>query len=90
MPKAASCYEDDSWLVPTTVQRGASIGGGAVILAGVTIGSFAMVGAGSVVTHDVPTHAVVLGNPARTVGFVCECGRTRNAPCPTCSAVTAR
>jgi UDP-2-acetamido-3-amino-2,3-dideoxy-glucuronate N-acetyltransferase len=89
MPHAAACYEDDSWLVRTTVERGATIGGGAVILAGITIGTFAMVGAGAVVTRDVAPHSVVVGNPARTIGFVCECGRTRNGPCPTCSAVTA-
>ena len=52
-------------LVPTRVQRRASIGSGAVILCGVTIGEGAMVGAGSVVTRDVPAGAVVVGNPAR-------------------------
>jgi len=51
----------------TTVRRGASIGAGAVILPGVTIGERAMVGAGAVVTRDVPTLAVVIGNPARVV-----------------------
>ena len=51
---------------PTTlVKRGASIGGGAVILPGVTIGEYAMIGAGAVVTRDVPAHATVVGNPAR-------------------------
>lgn len=54
----------------TTVRRGASIGGGAVILPGITIGEQAMVGAGAVVTHDVPSGAVVVGNPARIVGTV--------------------
>lgn len=53
----------------TTVQAGASIGGGAVILPGVTIGRRAMVGAGAVVTADVPAHAIVVGNPARIVGY---------------------
>lgn len=51
---------------PTTlVKRGASIGGGAVILPGITIGEYAMIGAGAVVTRDVPAHATVVGNPAR-------------------------
>lgn len=51
----------------TTVKRGASIGAGAVILPGLTIGEFAMVGAGSVVTKDVPPNATVVGNPARPI-----------------------
>jgi UDP-2-acetamido-3-amino-2,3-dideoxy-glucuronate N-acetyltransferase len=54
----------------THIGRGASIGGGAVILPGLRIGARAMVGAGSVVTHDVPARAVVSGNPARIVGYV--------------------
>jgi UDP-2-acetamido-3-amino-2,3-dideoxy-glucuronate N-acetyltransferase len=57
--------EADWAVVPTRVKRGASIGSGAVILAGVTIGEGAMVGAGAVVTRDVPDHAVVKGVPAR-------------------------
>jgi acetyltransferase-like isoleucine patch superfamily enzyme len=54
----------------TTICKGASIGGGAVILPGVTIGKHAMVGAGAVVTRDVPPLAVVVGNPARIAGYV--------------------
>jgi acetyltransferase-like isoleucine patch superfamily enzyme len=57
--------EADWAVVPTRVLRGASIGSGAVILCGVTIGEYALVGAGAVVTHDVPAHAVVAGVPAR-------------------------
>jgi acetyltransferase-like isoleucine patch superfamily enzyme len=52
----------------TIVKRGASLGGGAVILPGITIGERAMVGAGAVVTGDVPTGAIVVGNPARIIG----------------------
>lgn len=60
---------DADWVVvPTTVRRGASIGSGAVIRCGVTIGEHAMIGAGAVVTHDVEAHAIVAGVPARTVG----------------------
>lgn len=71
-----SLKSDDDWTVqPTLVRRGASIGAGAVILPGVTIGASAMVAAGAVVTADVPTHAIVKGNPARIAGWVCECGR---------------
>jgi len=57
--------EKDWACVPTVVKRGASIGSSATILCGVTIGESAIVGAGSVVTKDVPPHAVVAGNPAR-------------------------
>jgi acetyltransferase-like isoleucine patch superfamily enzyme len=57
--------EADWVVIPTCVRRGASIGSGAVILCGVTIGEYALVGAGAVVTHDVPAHAVVAGVPAR-------------------------
>src|SRR5690606_1218419 len=54
----------------TKVEKGASIGGGAVILPGVTIGIGAMVGAGAVVTKSVPPYAIVTGNPARITGYV--------------------
>ncbi len=53
--------------IPTRVCKRASIGSGAVILCGVTIGEGALVGAGAVVTKDVPSHAVVAGNPARVI-----------------------
>ena len=56
------------------VERGASIGAGAVILPDVTIGRWALVGAGAVVTRDVPPHGLVVGNPARMIGRVCRCG----------------
>jgi acetyltransferase-like isoleucine patch superfamily enzyme len=57
--------EDDWKVAPTLIQRGASIGSGATILANLTVGENAMVGAGSVVTRSVPPNAVVAGNPAR-------------------------
>lgn len=57
------------------IKYGASIGAGAVLLPDVTIGRFAMVGAGAVVTKDVVDHGLVVGNPARLVGYVCKCGR---------------
>lgn len=66
---------DDWEVTPTMVKYGASIGAGAVIVCGVTIGEFALVGAGSVVTRDVPPHALVFGNPARQHGYVCRCAR---------------
>src|SRR4029077_7511182 len=58
----------------TLVKRGASIGANATIICGHTIGEYAFVGAGAVVTKDVPPHAVVVGNPATIRGFACECG----------------
>jgi acetyltransferase-like isoleucine patch superfamily enzyme len=59
---------------PTLVRRGATIGANCSIGCDLTIGAFAMVGMGAVVTRDVPDHALVVGNPARLIGFVCRCG----------------
>ncbi len=71
---------DEDWQVDSiTVKRGASVGAGAVILPGLVIGRFSMVGAGAVVTKDVPDHGLVQGNPARLVGFVCACGKALRA-----------
>jgi len=58
----------------TVVKRGASIGANATIVCGHTVGEYAFVGAGSVVTKDVPPYAMVYGNPARVRGYACECG----------------
>jgi UDP-2-acetamido-3-amino-2,3-dideoxy-glucuronate N-acetyltransferase len=58
----------------TIVRRGATLGANSTIVCGHTIGRYAFVGAGSVVTKDVPDYALVVGNPARVVGWVCECG----------------
>ncbi len=67
---------DDDWTVtPTHVGRGASVGAGAIILPGITIGAWALVAAGAVVTADVPAHGIVKGNPARMAGWACTCGR---------------
>jgi acetyltransferase-like isoleucine patch superfamily enzyme len=60
---------------PTHVGRGASIGANATVVCGVRVGAYALVGAGSVVLDDVPPHALVVGNPARRIGWVCVCGR---------------
>jgi UDP-2-acetamido-3-amino-2,3-dideoxy-glucuronate N-acetyltransferase len=61
---------------PTLVARGATIGANATIVCGVSIGAYAMIGAGAVVTRDVPAHALVVGVPARRIGWACCCGET--------------
>jgi acetyltransferase-like isoleucine patch superfamily enzyme len=66
----------DDWVVsPILLRTGCSIGAGAVVVAGRSVGRFATVGAGAVVTRDVPDHALVAGNPARRIGWVCACGQ---------------
>jgi len=66
----------DAWtLERTTVKKGATIGSNSTILCGITIGEYAFVGAGSVVTRDVPAYALVFGNPAALHGYACRCGR---------------
>lgn len=59
---------------PTLVRQGATIGAGAVILCGITIGRYALVGAGAVVTKSLPDHALAVGNPARPIGWVSRAG----------------
>jgi UDP-2-acetamido-3-amino-2,3-dideoxy-glucuronate N-acetyltransferase len=78
----------------TIVKRGASIGANATIVCGHTIGRFAFIGAGAVVIKDVPDHALVVGNPSRVAGWMCQCGvklaATAKPPvaasCATCGA----
>lgn len=69
--KSAADWEEGR----TLVREGASVGAQSVVVTGVTIGRWALVGAGSVVTHDVPDHALVYGSPARVRGWVCACAR---------------
>ena len=65
----------DDWEVsPIHLQTGCSIGAGAIVVAGNDVGAYALVGAGAVVTRPVPSHALVVGNPARRIGWVCACG----------------
>jgi acetyltransferase-like isoleucine patch superfamily enzyme len=88
MPGLDSHYRDEqNWLERTRVCRGASLGARSVVMCGVTIGAFATVGAGSVVTRDVPAHALVVGHPARHVGWVCVCGQAlgRSLECERCN-----
>ena len=66
----------DDWQVSTIhLQTGCSIGAGAVVVAGNDVGPYALVGAGAVVTRTVPSYALVVGNPARRIGWVCACGQ---------------
>jgi UDP-2-acetamido-3-amino-2,3-dideoxy-glucuronate N-acetyltransferase len=65
---------DDWELSPISVAHGASIGAGAIVVAGCDVGTFATVGAGAVVARSVPGHALVAGSPARRIGWVCACG----------------
>lgn len=72
--------EADDWQVsPIRVRYGASLGANATILPGVTIGRYALVGSGAVVSRDVPDYGLVVGNPARLVGYACRCGRPMTA-----------
>jgi len=74
--------------LPTLIRRGATIGANATIVCGVTVGRSAFVGAGAVVLRDVPDHALVVGNPARRVGWVCACGARLDGSlaCTACGA----
>ena len=78
-------------LLPTLVRRGATLGAGAVVVCGRTIGEYAFAAAGAVVTRDVPAYAFVAGNPARAKGWVCRCGeRLSGLRCPADGATYER
>jgi UDP-2-acetamido-3-amino-2,3-dideoxy-glucuronate N-acetyltransferase len=91
-------FSTDWTVSETVVRRGASIGANATIVCGTTLGEYCMVGAGAVVTRNVPAHALVLGNPAYIHGAVCKCGtplrskhrqaQTTLYVCPRCGATT--
>ena len=72
----------------TTLKKGCSIGAAATIIGGITIGEYAMIGAGSVLTKNVPNNALWYGNPARPKGHVCCCGKKleKTLRCPTCKS----
>lgn len=80
----------------TLVKQGASIGANATVVCGHTIGRYAFIGAGAVVTRDVPDYAIVVGNPSRVVGWMCQCGvklglspncdANQHAKCSACGA----
>ncbi len=77
---------DGDWTVlETTVGDGAAVGANATILPGIAIGTWAMIGAGAVVTRAVAPYALVAGSPARALGFVCRCGERVDAVARTCA-----
>lgn len=81
-------FDKDWKIVPTYVKKGASIGANVTVICGHTIGKYAMVGSGSVVTKDVPDYALVVGNPAKQIGWVCKCGHKldQNFVCHACNS----
>ena len=80
-------FSVDWKVTETLVKKGASIGANATIRCGITVGEYATIGAGSTVTKDVPDYALVAGNPAKQIGWVCECGYKldEEGKCPNCS-----
>lgn len=100
IPRSRFPQRGSRFYLPTRVREGASLGANATVVCGVTIGKNAFVGAGAVVTHDVPDHALVTGVPARLAGWMCACGgrlplstgeRTREeAACGKCGRVYRR
>lgn len=91
-PRSAVVRNSDEFYKKTLVKKGASIGANATIVCGNTLGKHCFIGAGSVVTRDIPDYALVYGNPARIHGWICECGeklsggldKTRNISCVVC------
>ncbi len=81
---------DDWVLSETRIKRGAALGANSTIRCGITIGEWAMVGSGSVVTQNVPAHGLVYGNPGRLHGFVCACGELMERESQTGDPVTAK
>jgi UDP-2-acetamido-3-amino-2,3-dideoxy-glucuronate N-acetyltransferase len=94
-PRSAFPRNTSSDYAATLVQRGASIGANATVICGVTIGSWAFVAAGAVVTRDVPAYALMAGVPAKRIGWACQCGATlkftgESAICPDCQRAYRR
>lgn len=92
VPRARPYRTDPADFLPTTVRRGAALGANATIVCGVTIGRYALVGAGAIVTRDVPDFGLVTGGPARLVGWICVCGGRlgESLHCGSCGRVYRR
>ena len=88
--KVPRAFNTEWKVTPTLVQQGASIGANATVVCGIVIGHYAMVAAGSVVSKNVPSHALVMGNPAKIVGYVCQCGHRlgNHGLCKACGQIT--
>ncbi len=71
---------------PTLVKKGVTIGANATIICGITLGQYSFIGAGAVVTKDVPDHALIVGNPGKQIAWACECGERidENLTCLVC------
>ena len=85
-PRAAISKMDQ--VRPTRVKKGATIGANATVVCGITLGCYCFIGAGSLVNKNVPDHALVVGNPAKQIGWVCLCGErlTQKLRCPNCGS----
>lgn len=83
-------FSEDWEVFETLVKEGASIGANATIVCGHVLGRYCMVGAGSVVTRDIPSHGLAVGNPAKVIGLVCRCGQRLESSgwCGKCAKVT--
>jgi UDP-2-acetamido-3-amino-2,3-dideoxy-glucuronate N-acetyltransferase len=88
--KVPRAFNTEWKITPTVVRKGASIGANATIVCGVEVGEYAMIAAGAVVSKTVPNHALVLGNPAKIVAYVCRCGQrlSDNGYCKLCNSMT--
>lgn len=91
-PRSAVNRNDPKFYKKTVVRQGATIGANATIVCGVEIGRYAFIGAGAVITRNVPDHALVFGNPAKFHGWMCECGEKIKSvkgkwKCLTCGAL---
>jgi acetyltransferase-like isoleucine patch superfamily enzyme len=76
-------------IVSTFIRKGVGIGAGSMIICGIELGIYALIGAGSVVTTDIPAYALIYGNPAKFVSWICKCGQVKTDAqgklCPECS-----
>ncbi|MDO9049990.1 MAG: DapH/DapD/GlmU-related protein [Methylotenera sp.] len=88
--KVPRAFNTEWKITPTLVEKGSSIGANSTVVCGVVIGSYSMIAAGSVVTKNVPKHALMMGNPSKVVGYVCECGHRLDYQnkCTVCGKIT--